>query len=65
MVAELTSAFKAFEEDQDTKVAVIHAAGGNFSVGYDLEEMESVLEKENNLNKYLVSTNSLGNARMH
>ena len=35
----LAQAFKSFEIDDETLVAVLHGNGGNFSSGYDLEEL--------------------------
>lgn len=35
----LANAFKSFEIDDETLVAVFHGKGGNFSSGYDLEEV--------------------------
>lgn len=36
MAAELRDAFRAFEEDDDLSVAVLHGAGGTFCAGADL-----------------------------
>src|SRR5688572_33303453 len=36
MARELRDAFRAFEEDDDLAVAVLHGAGGTFCAGADL-----------------------------
>lgn len=38
---ELYSAFREFEEDEKTLVAVLTGEGGNFCAGYDLKELAS------------------------
>lgn len=55
MVAELSKTFNDFESNPNTRVAVVHGVGGNFSTGYDLDDVESELKNCNNLNKFLVS----------
>ena len=36
---ELSKAWEEFEENDDLKVAVLHGAGGVFSIGHDVEEL--------------------------
>ncbi|XP_060595642.1 enoyl-CoA hydratase EchA19-like [Ruditapes philippinarum] len=36
---ELFQAFKNFEEDEDSLVAILHGTGGNFCAGYDLTSL--------------------------
>lgn len=40
MLNELATALKRFEEDNNTGVAIINGAGGNFSIGYDIDELK-------------------------
>lgn len=39
MLNELGQQLKAFEADNDAAVAVISGSGGNFSSGYDFDEL--------------------------
>lgn len=55
MVKGLSSALKAFDDDPDSRVALIHGVGGNFSAGYDTEDVENELKNtENGLNGFKV-----------
>jgi len=38
---QLIAAFKKFEEDAESPVAVLYGKGGTFCAGYDLEELAS------------------------
>ena len=46
MALELLEAFKAFEEDDEMYCAVFHGLGGNFSAGYDLEELAEIEDSQ-------------------
>lgn len=41
MLNELATALKRFEEDKDAAVAIINGVAGNFSIGYDIEELKA------------------------
>ncbi|RXG61887.1 3-hydroxypropionyl-coenzyme A dehydratase [Armadillidium vulgare] len=47
----LLQAFKDFDNDEDSKVAVLHGAGGNFCAGYDLQELSSMPDPMSLLNR--------------
>ena len=46
MAQELLEAFNDFEADDEMYCAVFHGLGGNFSAGYDLEELADIEESQ-------------------
>ncbi|KAH3859815.1 hypothetical protein DPMN_102637 [Dreissena polymorpha] len=60
---ELVDAFKHFENDHESKVAVLHGKGGNFCAGFDLSALAS--SNEEDLLKFGASENApMGPSRM-
>lgn len=61
MLNELATALKRFEEDKNICVAIINGAGGNFSIGYDIDELkanESLDEDDFIVRNYMASKNA-------
>lgn len=51
MLNELGKALETVDADDETRAAILCGVGGNFSIGYDIEEMESVSESNEELMK--------------
>jgi enoyl-CoA hydratase/carnithine racemase len=54
---ELSTAIEAFENDDESPVAVIYGVGGNFCAGYDLKELTE--NKDNVANVLLRSEGAM------
>lgn len=48
LLHELASQLTQFEEDNSSSVAVIHGLGGNFSTGYDIDELKQRSQHDTN-----------------
>lgn len=46
LLRELASHLSEFEEDTSASVVVINGNGGNFSIGYDIDELEQKCEQD-------------------
>lgn len=66
MSEQLLEAFSAFEEDDEMYCAVFHGLGGNFSAGYDLEELADIEESElaNTVANQMIDRGPMGPTRM-
>lgn len=53
MAQELLNAFHEYESDENMHCAVLYGIGGNFSAGYDLEELANIDDTE--LGNYIAS----------
>lgn len=45
---ELATQLRQFEDDDSTSVVVINGNGGNFSIGYDIDELNKKCEHDAN-----------------
>lgn len=45
LLHDLASQLKQFEEDNSASIAVINGIGGNFSAGYDIDELKQKCEQ--------------------
>lgn len=48
LLHELGSQLTQFEEDNSAAVAIINGIGGNFSAGYDIDELKQKCEHDTN-----------------
>lgn len=46
LLHELAAQFTRFEEDDSASVVVVHGTGGNFSIGYDIDELKQKCEHD-------------------
>lgn len=54
LLHELALQLQQFEEDSNTSVAILNGIGGNFSAGYDLNELkEKFLDNSNTIQSSL------------
>ena len=61
----LKEAFQDFETDDNMKIAVVHGLGGNFSAGYDLEELSELEEDiSNKVAEILMDQGPMGPTKM-
>jgi len=64
----LKVAFQEFEADEELHCAVIHGLGGNFSAGYDLEELSELGTEgqlANKIAEILMDQGPMGPTKMH
>ena len=66
MAQQLLDAFYAYEADEEMYCAVFHGLGGNFSAGYDLEELADIDESElaNTVASHMIDRGPMGPTRM-
>lgn len=46
LLHELAAQFTRFEEDDSASVVIVHGTGGNFSIGYDIDELKHKCEHD-------------------
>nr|CAB3240596.1 probable enoyl-CoA hydratase, mitochondrial [Phallusia mammillata] len=66
MARQLTVAFKAFENDEQSNVAVLHGIGEHFCAGYDLKELatsKEILSEETK--KHMSIHGAMGPTHLH
>lgn len=49
MLKALAEAVQAFDRDETSSVGILSGIGGNFSVGYDLDEISAAIDGEENI----------------
>ena len=66
MAQELLDAFNTFEADEEMYCAVFNGIGGNFSAGYDLEELADIEESDlaNTVASQMIDRGPMGPTRM-
>lgn len=65
LLQELAAHLTQFESDVDARVVVLHGIGGNFSIGYDIDELKEKcqLNQDAIRSSLFVSSISLENCR--